>query len=417
MGIASMRTQLELPDVEPVMRRGLYIDWISLTAHFERDDAVKPMFDAIEAAMQDHFGIRDSVPCDFNGNYAEGRRFKRAGVQVRWTKYTTCDLNGWHPEGRCAGTMNIIASGKSGIGMLALDRAMSFIYQLWNLGFKRASRLDVAMDVHDCSAVDPAVVYRHLVAGRWAVPRRRDFSMHAGFRQGEESLETPTVYVGNIKSDNYARIYDRAFVIQLDHPCTRFERQTRGKFAQALLESACSVSDASFESLDAQGMLGRWAASAIRTSCDFKDVSRLGTASPNWANRAEAPAVIDRIFGEVSPLEVGDVVVTGGFAASLRHAIRSSGRILALHSVHLMATKGTVANDLLALGGERLETLTEEDLHDLHLAHPELPLYKIRQAWEDCMKQWFVVVNGYEPQVRRLANLAVDKARCELGVE
>lgn len=417
MGIALMRTQLELPEVEVSMRRGLYFDWLSVTAHFERDDAVKPLFAAVEAAMQDHFGIRESVPSDHNGNYAEGRRFKRAGVQVRWTTYTQCDLNGWNVEGRCAGTMNLIAGGKSGIGMLPLDRSLSFINQLSNLGFKRASRLDLALDVHDCPAVDPQAVYRHLAAGRWAVPRRRDFSMHAGFRQGEEELTTPTVYVGNIKSDNFARIYDRAHVIGLDHPCTRFERQSRGKFAQCLLESACSVGDASFESLDAQGIIGRWAASAIRATCDFKDVSRLGTTSPNWASRAEAPAVIDRIFGEVAPLEIGDVVVAGGFAASLRHAMRSSGRVLSLHSVHLMATKGAVANDLLAIGGDRLEGLTEEDLHDLHLAHPELPLYRIRQAWEDCVKQWYVLSGYSEPQVRRLANLDVDTARRELGVE
>lgn len=417
MGIASMRTQLELPDVEPVMRRGLYVDWISITARFEKDDAIKPLFASVASAMQDHFGISDSVPTDFNGNFGEGRRFKRAGVHVRWTSYTMCTLNSWNEEGRCAGTMNLIASGKSGIGALDLDRSMSFLYALWTIGFRQAVRCDLALDVHDCPAVSPAAVYRHLQAGRWAVPRRRDFSMHAGFKQGEETLETPTVYVGNIKSDNFARIYDRAHVIGLEHPCTRFERQTRGKFSQALLESACQACDSSFESPDAQGLLGRWCSSAIRTSCDFKDVSRLGTKSPNWANRAEAPSVIDRIFGEVAPLEVGDVVVSGGFAASFRHALRSSGRVLALHAVHLMATKGRVSNDLLALGGKRLQDLTEEDLQDLHNAHPDLSLYKIRSAAAKAEQQWLVLQGVTNVRVRKVANQQVDKARCELGVE
>ena len=417
MGIPGMRTQLELPDVEPAMRRGLYCDWLSVTAHFERDDAVKPLLSSVESSMQDHFGVSDSVPTDFNGNFGEGRRFKRAGVHVRWTTYTMCAMNQWNEEGRCAGSMNLIASGKSGIGMIDLDRALSFISHLNSVGFTRCSRLDLALDIHECPAVDPNVIYRHLQAGRWAVPRRRDFSLHAGFRQGEEDLSTPTVYVGNLKSDNFARIYDRGHVIGLDHPCTRFERQTRGKFSQCLLESACAVSNASFDSPDATGAIGKWCASAIRSSLDFKDVSRLGTDNPNWANRAEAPAVIDRVFGQVAPLEIGDVVVQGGFAASFRHALRSSGRVLALHSVHLMATKGRVANDLLALGGERLENLTEEDLQDLHNAHPDLPLYKLRAAWEKCEKQWWVM-NGYpEPNVRRTANEQVDKARCELGVE
>ena len=127
--------------------------------------------------------------------------------------------------------------------------------------------------------------------------------------------------------------------------------------------------------------------------------------------------MIDRIFGEVAPLEVGDVVVSGGFAASFRHVLRNSSRVLALHSVHLMATKGRISNDLLALCGERMLDLSEEDLHDLHLAHPELSLYKLRAANEECIKQYFVLEGHPEPNVRRVANEDVEKARCELGVE
>ena len=409
--------QLELDQVDVQPRRGLFCDWLSLTCRFEKDEAIKPLWESVKSAVQDHFGVSDTVPCDFNGNYAEGHRFKRAGIHVRWTKYTTCDLNGWNHEGRCAGTVNLMASGKSGIGSIPLDRAMSFIYQLWNLGFRSCSRVDWALDVHDCPAVDPAVIFRHLQAGRWAIPRRRDFSMHAGFRQGEEDLQTPTLYLGNIKGDNFVRVYDRAHVIGLDHPCTRFERQTRGNFAQVLLESACGASDASFESPNATHVLGRWCVSAIRTAADFRDVSRLERLGANWANRTEAPAVIDRIFGEVAPLEVGDVVVSGGFAASFRHVLRNSSRVLALHCVHLMATKGSVASDLMNVCGERLEKLSEEDFHDLHLAHPDVPLYKLRASWEQCVAQWWSMCGGPEPKVRRIANMEIDKARCELGVE
>ena len=127
--------------------------------------------------------------------------------------------------------------------------------------------------------------------------------------------------------------------------------------------------------------------------------------------------MIDRIFGEVAPLEVGDVVVQGGFAASFRHVLRNSSRVLCLHAVHLVSSKGRVANDLLALCGERLERLTEEDFQDLHLAHPDIPLYKLRQSWEKLVRQWYSLNGVDEPDVRRLANEAVDKARCELGVE
>jgi hypothetical protein len=127
--------------------------------------------------------------------------------------------------------------------------------------------------------------------------------------------------------------------------------------------------------------------------------------------------VIDRIFGEVAPLEVGDVVVSGGFAASFRHVLRNSSRVLALHAVHLKATKGRVANDLLALCGDRLENLSEEDFQDLHLAHPELTLYQLRGAYEKLLKQWFVLEGYEEPEVRSTVNEQVDKARCELGVE
>lgn len=409
--------QLELQGADVLPRRGLFIDWLSVTAHFEQDSAVAPLIAGVTSAVQDHFGVSDTVPCDYNGNYLEGRRFKRAGIHCRWSKFTQCDLAGFNREGRCAGTMNLIASGKRGIGMLDLDRAYSFLYALHGLGFRSASRIDFALDIHECSGVSPAIVYNHLRAGRWAVPRRRDFSMHAKFRQGEEDVITPTVYVGNIKSDNFCRIYDRAAVIGLDHDCTRFERQTRGKFAQVLLESACGAADASFESSDAFGLLGRFTSQAIRAACDFRDVSGLGTMGSNWANRSEAPAVIDRIFGEVAPLEIGDVVVQGGFAASFRHVLRNSSRVLALHCVHLKATKGRVANDLLALCGERLEQLTEEDFGDLQVAHPELTLYQLRGAYEKLIKQ-FWVLEGYEaPDVRSGANFEVDRLRSELGVE
>lgn len=409
--------QLELDQVDPLPRRGMYVDWLSVTVHFELDSAVAPLVAGVTSAVLDHFGVSDTVPSDYNGNYLEGLRFKRAGVHLRWTKFTQCDLAGFNREGRCAGTMNLIASGKTGIGQLDLDKAFSFLYGLYGLGFRSASRMDLALDIHDCPAVGPSVIYRHMTAGRWAVPRRRDFSLHAGFRQGEEELSTPTLYLGNIKSDNFCRIYDRAAVIGLEHPCTRFERQTRGKFAQVLLELACGAADASFESSDAIGLLGRFTSQAIRTACDFRDVSSLGTMGSNWANRTEAPAVIDRIFGEVAPLEVGDVVVTGGFAASFRHVLRNSARVLALHCVHLKATKGRVANDLLAICGDRLDVLTEEDFQDLHLAHPELTLYKLREAWEKLIKQWFELGGYSEPGLRMAANSDIDKLRCELGVE
>ena len=412
-----MLEQLEISGTEIAPRRGLCIDWLSVTAHFESDSAVKPLVASVQSSVSDHFGVSDIVPCDFNGNYAEGCRFKRAGLQLRWTKFTTCDLNSWDYLGRCAGTVNLICSGKTGIGMLSLDKAMSFMHQLWNLGFRSASRVDLALDMHDYPAVDPAAVFRHLQAGRWAVPRRRDFSMHAGFRQGEQELKTPTLYLGNIKGDNFTRIYDRAHVIGLDHPCTRIERQSRGKFAQVLLESGCGASDASFESPNATHILGRWALGSIRTSCDFRDVSRLEKLTANWANRTEAPVVMERVFGEVAPLEVGDVVVSGGFAASFRHVQRNAARVLALHCIHLMATKGRVANDLLSICGDRLEKLSEEDLADLQLAHSELTIYKLRAAWEKCIKQWFVFNDMPEPQVRREANLDADRLICELGVQ
>lgn len=127
--------------------------------------------------------------------------------------------------------------------------------------------------------------------------------------------------------------------------------------------------------------------------------------------------MMDRVFGEVAPLSVGDVVVKGGFAASFRHVQRNSARVLALHCIHLMATKGRVANDLLSICGDRLENLTEEDLADLQLAHSELTLYKIRAAWEKCIKQWFTFNDMPEPQVRRVANMDTDRVICELGVE
>ena len=88
-----------------------------------------------------------------------------------------------------------------------------------------------------------------------------------------------------------------------------------------------------------------------------------------------------------------------------------------MHCVHLRATKGRVGNDLLAICGSRLEDLSEEDFQDLHLAHPELTLYKLRAAWEKCMNQWFTLQGLEQANWHTKANSEADALACELGVE
>lgn len=411
------RAQLDLLPSENCPRRGLFIDWLSVTAKFEKDDAVEALVLGVKAAVLDHFGTKESRQCDFNGNYLDGIRFPRAGIQLRWTTFTACTLIGANEEGRCAGTMNLIASGKSGIGQIPLDRAISFTVALWQLGFRSSSRCDVAMDIHEYPPVSPAAIHRHLQSGRWRVPRKRDFALYAGFKQGEDHFETPTLYIGNIKSDNYCRIYDRAAVLDLDHECARFERQTRGKFSQVLVESLVGAGITSYEGPSADQLLCRWALAAIRTSCDFRDVSSLATLSSNWANLTEPPAVIDRIFGEVAPLEIGDVVVKGGFASSFRHAQRASARVLCLHCLLLKATKGRVANDLLSICGQRLEDLSEEDFQDLLDAHPEITMVQVREAHWKLLNQWYEHQGLEIRAIGNQFNEDVKTLKCELGVQ
>ena len=416
---SSPLVHITLPSDEATTFRGVYLDWLSVTAHFTTDAEKHALQMAVCSALKDHLHSSDHQVSEHNGNFLDGWRFTRIGGQLRWSTATAADLIGASHEGRCVGSMNLILSGKSAIGSVPLDVACSLVMALANVGFTNCRRIDFALDIHRLPGTEPDEIHRHLTKGTWRVPRRANFSLHAGFKQGEDQLLTPTLYIGDIKSDNFCRIYDRAVVLGLDHQCTRFERQARGKFAEILLESLQEVHDAAYAGPDASGVIQDWALSAIRATCDFRCVGHYsGRPLPqNWSSRSEPPALMEKVFGEVAALPIGSVVYRGGFAASFRHMQRMSSRVLALHCVQLRVRKGRVSNQLLAICGDRIEDLTEEDLVDLCQQDEHLTLYKAKKAKVQLIKQFLEELEGIKVNVAHVDVEAADRLERELGVE
>lgn len=411
--------QIQIPDEIEGAVRGVYLDWLSVTAHFETDAAKQALQSGVCQALKDHLHSSDHQVSEHNGNFLDGWRFTRIGGQLRWSTATAADLIGASHEGRCVGSMNLILSGKSAIGAIPLDRACSLVMSLANLGFTNCRRIDFALDIHRLPGTEPDVIHRHLTSGTWRVPRRANFSLHAGFKQGEEQLLTPTLYIGDIKSDNFCRIYDRAKVLDLDHQCTRFERQARGKFAEILLESLQEVHDSAYAGPNAAVMVQDWALSAIRATCDFRCVGHFsGRELPqNWSNRSDPPALMEKVFGEVAALPIGSVVYRGGFAASFRHMQRMSSRVLSLHCIELKVRDGRVAKQLLAICGRRLEDLTEEDLVDLCQQDEHLTLFKAKRAKAQLIQQYLKEIEGLDVRVSHQHVEDAERLERELGVE
>ena len=408
-----------LPEGTDSPFRGVYLDWLSVTAHFKTDSEKQALQSAVCHVLKDHLHSSDHQVSEHNGNFLDGWRFTRIGGQLRWSTATAADLIGASHEGRCVGSMNLILSGKSAIGSIPLDRACSLVMALASVGFTNCRRIDFALDIHRLSGTEPDQIHSHLTKGTWRVPRRANFSLHAGFKQGEEQLLTPTLYIGDIKSDNFCRIYDRAQVLGLEHQCTRFERQARGKFAEVLLESLQEVHDSAYAGPNATAMVQDWALSAIRATCDFRCVGHFGGRElpQNWSNRSDPPALMEKVFGEVAALPIGSVVYRGGFAASFRHMQRMSSRVLALHCVQLKVRDGRVAKQLLAICGSRIEDLTEEDLVDLCQQDEHLTLYKAKQAKVKLIQQFLQELEGLQVNVSHVDVEAADRLERELGVE
>ena len=412
-----MPPQLALPSVESDPKVDVRVDWLSLTAHFEQDRAISELKEAVVSAVFDHFETREHLDCEHNANYLEGVHFRKAGIRLRWTSYTRCQLNGFSEEGRCAGTMNLVCTGKSSIGALPLDRALSFVKALVDLGFRSAARWDLAVDCYDQPGIGPEDIYKELAAGCWRIPRRSTCSILGEFQQGSDSFQSPTLYLGAVKSDNFVRIYDRAKVLGVDRLITRFERQTRGKFAQSLLESFQALANVAWDQPCAQQRFREWLLSAVRCSCDIRQIGHWANRElpANWAKLSDPAWLMDVVFGQTKPLEIGEVVLRGGYAASYRHMLRSSGRVLAMHAVELEAAGSGCPDALLHMVGFKVEMLTEEDFQELVQGSTEgLSLIKVRKAALKLERRWYGLT-GNKVQVSDVVVDAAEKLEGELG--
>ena len=411
------RQQLSLvpDDVGPSV--DVRVDYLSLTARFESDEAIAQLRTAVTSTVLEHFETREASDMEFTGNYLEGVVYRRAGIVLRWTSFTRCKLNGFSEEGRCAGTMNLSTKGKTGIGMAPLHIALSFIKSLVDLGFESAARWDLAVDCYDQAGISPSDIYEELAAGRWRVPRRQSCTLYGSFKQGSKTFITPTIYLGAIKSDNFVRIYDRAAVLEEERLITRFERQTRGKFAQSLLESFQALANVAWGEPCAEQRFREWLLSAVRSSCDIRKVGQWAHRElpANWAKLSDPAWLMDVVFGQTKPLEIGDVVIRGGYAASMRHCLRSSSRVLAMHCIEVFLAQGHCPDEFLHLFGYKLEHLSEEDYQDL-VQHSEgkFSLNQIRKACASLQTQWYGLKGG-RVSVTDLNAEEADRLDGELG--
>ena len=97
------------------------------------------------------------------------------------------------------------------------------------------------------------------------------------------------------------------------------------------------------------------------------------------------------VFDATAPLEIGEVVLKGGFAAGMRSMQRNWGRLLALNAIRLQVLSGSCPDEMLQLCGDRLSHLSEEDFLDLVQSVKGITVLKARRACIKLEKQWFAI--------------------------
>ena len=375
--------------------RAVLIDYLSLTTRFESDSEIPNLLAGVKSAVLDVVGYAETSPMPRTGNYGQGEKFDRINGQIKWTSYTQAALNDWDELGRCVGTMNVTFTGSSGIGMVPIDRAMSLIQALADLGFGLCRRIDLTVDVYDDWDMDIFYIRDALEQGRWRIPRRdpRTFTWQ-GSLAPEPGKPTPaTLYLGRKDSLSRVVVYDKAAQLGQERAWIRFERVTRGEDAQRVFEALLGAIDAAWETGTAVELLDNFVTAAVKEAADIRDVTGFPDypdLPKNWMRSPTAitPPMLSNAYQQVAPLNLGELRLAGGFAAQARHAIRSTGKTvwkMAILEVAQGREPGAVA---LHMGYPHHKRVTDEDFMEMAQVSG-IPIEELEAAEEEAILQFW----------------------------
>lgn len=313
-------------------RRSL-LDWLSVSRKTGSDAEIKELRSAVKALVRDHFGYSDTKPMRSAGNFGEGEKFDRVGAEIRWTTRTQAQLNDWDEDGRCVGWVNVTFRGSTGIGRLPADQAVSLVSCLADLGFNACRRVDCTIDVFDDQDLSIFLVREHLVRGSWRIPRRDPecFRYVGALLLNTRKPKPASLYLSSKSASTEVTVYDKGAQTESERPWIRFELRAKADAAQDLFFALQQASDAASETGAALMLVDGVITSAVRSAADIRDVTGFPDYPKlprNWMRspKAKLPAELAPVFQQCAPLDIASLRVRGGFAAQVRHAIKSNGK-------------------------------------------------------------------------------------------
>jgi hypothetical protein len=255
---------------------------------------------------------------------------------------------------------------------LELPKAVSLITALRDLGLDQCRRIDLTLDLYNDWDLSIFDMKEHLTEGSWRIPRRdpKCFRYMGALVHRHDGPTPATLYLASKTADNQITIYDKGAQKELETAWIRFELRSTRAHAEALFQKLLAAADAAHETGNALLYLDSFVTSAVRDSCDIRDVQQFPeypNLPKNWTRSpmAKLPTALAPVFKQIAPLEVRDMLISGGFAAQVRHACRSTGKTvwkLCVISVAKGQDPGVVA---LELGFTHWNRLTEEDFVEM----------------------------------------------------
>lgn len=355
----------------PPTRRSL-LDWASLTSATETDADLRQVVAAVKGVVSDAVGLRSWERARKTGNFGEAEVLDGFSATAAWTTRTQAVINGWHEEGRCVGSVNLVLRGGTGLGRLPLLKAVDLVQSVYELGFSSVRRLDVSLDVFDHPELTIGLIRRQLADGYWRIPRRdaSAFRYTGPIRDADAGTRGASLQIGARGDDRWALIYDKGAKEASERAWIRFEVHLSGLPAEEALLRLSAALDAGMESADPDRVVDRVAVALVRSVIDIRDLSAYadrGKPPKNWAQFPSItyPPVMHPVFDEIAPLELGSFKASGVLAARTRHLMRSSGRHMWKLCVLACAKGDDPGAVALTVGASSALSITREELDDL----------------------------------------------------
>lgn len=332
-------------------------------------DALLPI---TEKTVSDAVQTSETKPLRSAGNFLDGIQWERFGAELKWSSETAALLINANHVGRCVNHVNVRMKGGTGIGSLPLSSAIGLVSELHGLGFDRARRIDLAIDVFNQPELTVRFIANQLKEGLWRIPRRdpASYIFHGPLLDSEKHKKGSTLYIGTRESEIQVCIYDKGRREGAAFPWIRIEVRFNQERAVEVLLRLDQAFDSAMETADPAAHLDKAVVSLVRGAFDVRDVSKYPRTSnlpKNWANSQSItyPDLMSNVFEETAPLHVGSFKASGVFASRTRHLSRSGGKHIWRLAIIAAAIDGNPGSVALTVGAPYAGCVSDEDFKDM----------------------------------------------------